>query len=449
MKEFFFIEHFLFITTALIWLLLLWKLKFDKLTIIILSLTIPFSWYWLSITNWQDFTYDVTGHIEYIKYISKHWSLPPPKDHWLFYHPPFYYFLGVIFYNIGEVIKTSDYYFIRLFSFICYLTFLTFSAKILELYFKASKIYYSSLFLMALWPLGTMLSLRIDNNLLMYALCCASYYYFLKWYLKNDIKCLSISICIIGIAIATRTNSVILLFCYFIIFYQSYTKKINYKTLLDKRIYIAALILLLSIFVNAHRNFIDLIVVGHNLSFIVGNGHLIVNDVGLFAPNKLEYLFGFSWEKYFNNPFFISRGEETGKNYFLIVALKSMLYGEFQFSDVNSAKILNLLLLIFLAYLVLPTFLIKKKNYRKYIPLFVTIAGSFSGLFYNRWSVPVSCSADFRYIYYAIIPMIIIFSLNLDLLKNRANTKILYYLGSILYFIIPVFGLAVLFSGKS
>lgn len=63
--------------------------------------------------------HDVWGHIDYIKYVSESWSIPPPHENSQFYHPPLYYFGAAAIYVAGQRMmldENSIFFVLQLFS---------------------------------------------------------------------------------------------------------------------------------------------------------------------------------------------------------------------------------------------------------------------------------------------------------------------------------------------
>jgi hypothetical protein len=56
---------------------------------------------------------DVDGHIEYILYIVKHWTVPNAHEGWQFYQPPLYYFLMAIPYRLAQFFGQQHFVILR------------------------------------------------------------------------------------------------------------------------------------------------------------------------------------------------------------------------------------------------------------------------------------------------------------------------------------------------
>lgn len=367
-------------------------------------------------TDFDVRTYDLLeggGHLDYIKYLFEKWQLPPPHIGWQYHHPPLYYVSGAfLFGTLSGFTPAVLYKGLQLLSLVYYLGFLVVAARIYQLVLNKRWQIHTATLLTIFWPSGIIHSVRIGNDPMFYFLFSLSIYQLITWIKTDKEEALKKALVIAGLTIVTKSNGLILLpiivFC-LVMKYRG-GLRVNFLNFVKKH-----LVGILSVLTGLVINF------GDNIYYYLRdsrfdwlNSSIYMLNSDLRVGNSLSNYLQFDYSTYFRQPFISTWLDETGRQYFWNFLLKSSLFAEFNFSNpVNHwiALILSffLLIIILLSTLTLIGIIVKRKL-RKILNVSIVISLFFLilGLIYFRYKMPYSPHADFRYIYPAIIPLIIL-----------------------------------------
>ncbi|HSQ42350.1 MAG TPA: hypothetical protein VLM37_08740, partial [Fibrobacteraceae bacterium] len=161
----------------------LFRLRWFQVALIALSL-IPIASYW-SVTPYSVRSHDVSGaggHIGYVAYIAEHWTLPKPNEGWTYYHPPLYYIGGALCWKVANLVGAAPSTMLQAFSLALWLIFLTASASALRysLRGQAGLLALATL-LLAFWPSGPIHSIRVGNDIMLYANVGVAVWFLTRW----------------------------------------------------------------------------------------------------------------------------------------------------------------------------------------------------------------------------------------------------------------------------
>lgn len=356
-----------------------------------------FAWFAMH-THYWDFAHDTGGHMDYIDYLLEHRQLPEPSKGWVYYHPPLYYVIAASLKALSQMWGDQDLNLLRAFSLLCYLGFLYFGVRTIELLSKPrSRLFYLGVMLLFFWPAGYMMSIRIDNSALYYTFSTAGFYYLLRWVqAPASLRPLLISILFLGLSFLVRSNAWILTIVMFIVVtYLLWRDKDRRKILKSWWMAAALLSLLCAVAFNMGRNIEERMHANVERPLIVGNT-IYVEHWEIYVGNHLRDYLGFDMD-YFKYPFFTDKVSDQRKN-FWVVLLKSAVTGEKYFDNQLLVRWLNILILPLICCVVLPMFFYRARDIRETFPYLLWVGGSVAATMYNRWSVPVWTSGDFRYI---------------------------------------------------
>jgi hypothetical protein len=428
------------IVGGLTWLFLT-RLEFDFFTSAALCLGMLGYWWWFCHSG-INFSPDIDGHLQYIGYMSSHLIPPPPFFGFLFYHPPLYYNItGLIssFFIEDHMTRTAV-NIIRVFSLACFFSFLIYGIRTIQLANLPYPIYVLCVLLLVFWPSGFMISSRIDSNLLLYPFCAISFYYALKWYhMSSDTKLLARALIFVSFGIITRTNAVVVaaVLCSLVI-YNLALGKISFSQLKTRAILISIMCVLVATGINLGRNIYYRETANINMPMVIGNQDQVLHWRIFTVGNRPDNFLRFNSDYYLAPPFYIPTNDSGGRQYFSIVFLKSMLWGDQFLRAGQLAKYTNAYLLLFMIFVIAPVFFYRVERFEEKLPIILLVFLSIAGLAINRYNMPVGPSSDFRYTYYALPALIMLFGYHLDAIHRRKY--ILYYF---MFFV----ALALLYSG--
>lgn len=355
------------------------------------------------ITNFMQYTIDMPSHLQYIVFIANRGFWPKPYFGWEYYHPPFYYHLEAIVMWLANWLGSFDSIsLMRLFSLLCFMAFLCFSALTLHRLIANKAAYYLALVLLALYPTGIIFATRLDSHLLYYAFAAACTYFLLCWIQDTKDKYLWFSLIAFGFAIGTRSNALVLIpVIGTAVLYQWCRHIFRFSKVFSVGMVFSLLCIALGIAGNFGRTAYYHITERNTMPYIVGNIASIQQTQAV--KTTLEHMLLIDMQQLFNPPFLTWWHDYTGRQYFWNAMLKTSLFEHFSWRDVQRAKMLLFLLLALIAYTIISTCtqtIQKRLEWRIcVITLFIPIVM----LMINRIMHPYAPSQDFRYIYPSLV----------------------------------------------
>ena len=403
----------------------------------------------LSHSGVSQYSMDLPGHLQYITYIASHWALPNPFAGWSFYHAPLYYILGAVVVHAANLSDFDALTCLQLFSLGCFMVFILYAARILERLIAHRPARYAALALLLFYPGGILFSARIDSNLLYYTCAAGCLHAMLRWLESNDPRRLAASLAWFGLALATRSNALILLpilllaafyhrdrFSLLVIPAQAgiqQSRDQRRKGLLsslprvvpdprlrgdDKErtyLYAALFLVLLGLAANLGRTEYYRLAEHHSAPFIVANSTMLSPRVHLPPANFGKMLLP-DLPAYVQRPFWNVWNDADGRQSFWNSMLKSSLTGEFDWPNPTLALAMGDLLLALIAFTA-DGYILHRRTLRrspKWWMCLMTLAVWIAALMENRIINPYGSSEDFRYIYPALISFCGLFGLALE-----------------------------------
>jgi len=347
--------------------------------------------------------HDVDGHIEYIKYIASHWSIPPLKGGWEFYHPPLYYFFGSLWYQISDFLGFADVAKIRglqWFAFFVSICVLLLCAWIGYMLFRKQK-FNLSIFLgiCSMTPGIVFFSSRVNNDVLAHLMMFSSFALLIYWWKRqrnDDWRLWLFVITITGLGILSKSNVIVILPIAYILLAAHKKYSIKQKLVFG---YMGILIItVLTGWYFAYRIFFE------------KQSHMIENSSNLNyhlqIKNTPENFFEFNPVRMVFHPYNNAWDDSEGRQFFFEYLFRSAFFGEF---DHGKALVpLAQLLILMASLLCIPLVLnfwrtIRHKDY-ELLPVwlcFIIVMMSHLAL---RIFTPSSPAQDFRLSPLLLIP---------------------------------------------
>lgn len=393
--QIFFIAVFIALTSYAIYLFVNKQLKMSTVTIMVIILGITLRVCYMLYTNYDTRQHDVIGssfgHLEYIRYLAKNWSLPD-VGYCQAYHPPLHHLICAVIYSIGKSVGMSEFFSLRLVEmgmvFLSSLTLIYFYKILKELKCPGTVIL-SGVSIFAFHPTNIYFSVFLNNDGTMLFFYVLTLYFLLKWRNNKTMKNIIWVAISTSLAILTKKPSVLILPIIFIVFLIAFLKnKKNYKLYLDQFIVYLSISVPLSISYQL-RNLI---------LFNQGLGYAPGVDFPHYS-NSLYNLFYIPVKSLFLHPF--TEDPYTGDNQlFSQYLFKSSLFGEWRFPGLEKvASVLVFFAVIVLLISIVSIFIQKKDEIKKngYIFLLNLILPMLM-IFKARIDSPVVCGQNFRYV---------------------------------------------------
>ena len=380
---------------------------------------------YLYVTPYSERTHDAGQHVDYIDYILSRHAIPPPSAGWAFYHPPLYYLLSAALWRVmalGAAPRPSQFVALQIESIVFQLGFLAFALLAAQRWLDrlpnarlgarpAVRTRLGPLFaaLICLWPSGIIHAVRVGNDDLFYLFFGAALYFVTRWWQDDRARDFHLAAASAALAMLAKSNGAIV----FAVLGCLFVARILLDDKRSLRVYLrlawpGLLMLCVSAGSTLLRAVLDAKTRQGNL--LVGNaGSLPHNlDVGNGAANYLW----FDVKMFVTQPYTNSFTDDAGRQYFWNFALKTGLFGDFQFNDPwpsNLAVVMSVSFLAVLACTVLGVLRQSRADWMAELPLTLTIGIAMPALAALRMSIPMACSNDFRYVWPILMPSIYLY----------------------------------------
>jgi hypothetical protein len=415
-----------FITLGLFSLFLMRSLKTSKLQKICFLLSLVISLIYLSLTDSRTRTFDVYeggGHKDYIEHLINEKSLPNPGEGWEYHQPPLYYLIAAATKVIAFIPDTANDLWGQFLALYLWCIFLSSALASLKIAFgKHTLPLLIASFALCLWPAGIIHSIRIGNDLALYAFYGLSFFYTLKWWKTRASIHLFWASLWMGASLLTKSNglamtatlgTLFLLHMILIIKDSSHFQQKKRKLARDFAI------LTSTVFIALALNFGDNIYYyakGTSNDWLLSNVSQSINPKLEVKNNPENYLI-FDSATYLQQPFISSWDDVTGRQYFWNFVWRSSLSSEFSFQG-EALRFWGLINGILLLFTLMGgcIYFLQKQPYTtrahfllasyKILPWILTLIFPFILLLAYRIKVPLSCNTDFRYIYPVLVSII-------------------------------------------
>ncbi len=402
-------------------------LKINRSQVLVLIISLAISVLYLSKTDERTRTFDVFeggGHRDYIEYLIEHKKLPIPGDGWEYHQPPLYYLSAALAKQAAPIdSKTSGELWGQLFALFLWTLFLVGSLATIKVSFRKHPL----VILMAstalcLWPAGIIHSIRIGNDLGVYACYALAFYYTIKWWKNRDSATLfwaslwmagSLLSKSNGLAVAGVLGVLMLFHVYGLVRKPALLKQ--HKTKLLRDIAIAGGLFCSAILLNFADNikhYLD----GTSKDWLLSNVSEMINP-GLKVGNAPKNYLILDSATFLQEPFISTWEDKYGRQYFWNFVLRSSLSSEYSFNGegmkiwgiTNGILLMAMLAGTLIFYLQRQpqtnTATLKRVLYRN-APWIMALVFPFILLLAYRIKVPLSCNTDFRYIYPVLLPIL-------------------------------------------
>lgn len=169
--------------------------------------------YW-SATPWNVRGHDVLGiggHLDYVRFVADHLALPLPTQGSTYFHPPLYYIAGAAVWRWAEAFGVRAPAALQGMSLTFWLVFLVAAAGSLRLCLRRSPlVLLQATAALALWPSGIAHSVRIGNDVALYATAAVATWMLLRWHRSGRRDHLFGAAAMIDLAFLAKSNAFVL-----------------------------------------------------------------------------------------------------------------------------------------------------------------------------------------------------------------------------------------------
>ena len=364
------------------------------------------------------FSLDLEKHIPYVQYMSEHFW---PHEYRMAesWHPAAYYTLASVIARLFQFTGVFDPWTgVRLLALCCYVTFMYFGMRSIARVLKGVP-FYLALSILMFWPSGLFNAAWAFNDVLMYPIYAASFYYTLVWYETGQLRPLINTILLCGAAFTVKTTALvptaILGLC---VLFKLITRQCTLRSLIRKETLWSGVALALGVFCNFSGMLYDKYIMHQTAPPHLGGD-------GGYTPN-FDSLFFVDVRDLITHPFFNSWEDP----YMWVVTIKTMLFTNSYMRFPLLGSSLMALFFAMTAYTLVYMCTIGRKRYAQLFPVITGVQLPFIALLCFTLMAGNSACRDFRYVQPALVAMSALFMLAVQEAKCK-DYVILYYLGNI------------------
>lgn len=366
--------------------------------------------------------YEGGGHRDYINYIIDKKELPPPGEGWEYHQPPLYYLTAALVKSSFYVQDNDTWGQVLALWF--WVIFLVASMGAVSLTLKGNIIALTlASITICLWPSGIIHSIRIGNDVPLYAFYALSFYFCMKWWLdeRKSRKTLIWALVWASCALLTKSNGLAiwavigtLIFLYSFFGKDASGNREKVRRFISISV-VYSVFLVASLLINLSDNIYDY-ARGESSDWLLSNVSTTINP-GLKVDNGFKNYLLIDFPTYFEYPFISTWEDKYGRQYFWNFLFRSSLSSEFFFDGKNMTlwgKTNGTLLFVYISGLTIMAiyFLGSGTAHRKTVinenaPWVLSIFFLLLLLLAYRIKVPLSCNTDFRYVYPLLAPLIV------------------------------------------
>ncbi|UTF59152.1 hypothetical protein [Gilvimarinus sp. DA14] len=367
--------------------------------------------------------YEGGGHRDYIHYLIEHQSFPLASEGWEYHQPPLYYtFAALVKVLLVDEVAGDDRW-AQWLALWLWVIFLWASLAALRLAFRAHPpaLLLASLAL-CLWPSGIVHSIRIGNDVPLYAFYALGFFFTLRWWHSGARAALLWAAFWAACALLTKSNALALwavLGCLWLLRSVRHGGGLLRSSIYRRQAIGAAVVLGAFFSVAVAFNLGDNLwhyAQGQSEDWLLSNVSTTINP-GLRVGNQPANYLVFDVPTFVQHPFISSWSDEYGRQYFWNYVLRSSLSSEFFYRGESLqlwGKINGVLLLLMLAGQVYysaahSAVLDRARQVRRLYraaPWILAIVFPLLLLLAYRIKVPLSCNTDFRYVYMMLVPLL-------------------------------------------
>lgn len=394
----------------------------SRLWTIFLGGTLLRVFYFIS-TNAHTRGHDVGGHIDYIKYISEHMTIPNSQAGWEYHQAPLYYYISAIWMNIGSMIDRTydlllrDIQRIALFFSLLALAGCAYAASILFAKTRDRKKGTLFLLLISCIPAVVYVSSRVSNNTLYASLAMLCILMIALWW-ENGSKRMWYGVCTLIavtslVKVSTYAFVPVAFLCLLLRKGNTMREKV-YQGLIG-----GIILLLIAGSFPVYRMVAEN---DHTRSMQLGNQGM---HGGLRLPEtQLSDLITFNPARILSIPFNNPWTNESGRQYFWEYFFRSAFFGEFSFDAwrMPYGSILLLFSMTLIPVLLLGIWKRLRLHWYASAPMALSLAFLIASSLSYRIMFPYGSNSDFRFVVPIIIPLSYFFVYGFEYLPRSLRT---------------------------
>lgn len=395
------------------------KFSYLILGILFIGMTIRILYFQkFSIMNFQ---HDWQGHVEFIKEMANHWTLPLPDAGLQFPQQPLYYIISAFVYTIGEQLHMDALQLVGYFSLFCSFIFLVYSYKFVRLLTSNVWTQTVAILFVSFTPSLVYMSAQINNDALVMGLSSLALYYIVKSYQSTFKISFYSAMLWTTLLFLTKISTASIELLFFSLLIVCYFKQEESTIVIRQRLYTFGLIGTMILGFTLLKNYLPL---DNTLQMVNSSG----NFPGQIIKNlSLSYFGTFNINALIHTGYSYVFGEDSIRFSFLTYQYGTMFFGEFGYNNYiqhhpELKLIMQTILVLGLFYAISMLIFIVKLHKAPLLHklLFATLLINLMLILKFMLTYSVVCNTDFRYFVSSFLLFAFIFAQGLEILMiNR------------------------------
>jgi hypothetical protein len=366
------------------------------------------------------------GHLDYLRYLLTHMALPPAHGGWEYHQPPAYYLTAMWFYRLGEYLPWLGWQnLLRLCSLLYWMVFLSAGLAIVQhlLAHNAKQQCYAA-FAFCCWPAGFIHSIRTGNDVALYAWYTLGLLATCRWWQSGDRRHFGWAGIYCVLAMLSKANGLALVATLgALLAIRTWRSLASQRSSPEPDTQWLLVTYALTVMLAVGVSFAPKLIAqwhGNGNDWLLGG---VANSINqrLRVANDWPHLLGFDFTTYIQHPWMSSWDDQAGRQYFWNYLLRSAISSEFSFRDaiVPMALACGILLLLTIVRVLVRVVVMAHhawlhrsvtlcRRLWKILPVLISGMALLVLLAAYRHKAPYAPNTDFRYIYPALLTLLVL-----------------------------------------
>ena len=378
---------------------------------------------YLGYTGATERNLDAGPHLYYVRYVAEHLALPPRAACTVCHHPPAYYLGAAAVLRAFVAAGSPDPALgLQLLSLAWFAVFLGCAALTVQRLAPEGAARLWATALVAFWPSGILGSVRLGNDVMIWALGGGVLLCLATWYQERSTRALWVACALAVLGLATKASAVALVALVIAVVALAVARSADRRDLLRAAALPVALVLLAGALQGVVRRERS----GSFAGDVLGSAYEV--DPSWRTPQTARYYLTFDPAAFVASPYatvpLLGPGEPTYWNHLLKSSLLGTRRGTLVPEDKEPSEIaraMNVLLLLMLAYLAAGHLAgIRRPSPERDFAATATAVFVAAGLGFHLL-VPYGFHADFRFIHPAVVPLAVLYVQAAEIAGARAR----------------------------
>jgi hypothetical protein len=367
---------------------------------------------------------DPSAHVAYVTWLLEHHSLPPADHCVVCHHPPVYYLVAAAVHRLAEWTHLAEPTLaLQGLAVVLFAVFLYFSVRSVDLLLPRPSWRVLATSLIVFWPSSVINSIRISNDLMLYAFVAAVFHAMVLWSMRGGRRLLVAACLATGAAILVKSNALVIVAMLCAIVARRFWRATDRKAVVRDAVLPAAALVTFSLGVELVRGN-----AGESLpAKVLGTAY---NPIASQTTHRtIAYYLTFDPVAIVTTPYVEMRQFRSQEPTFWNHLIKSSLFGTrnpafmqlvgYKEPNAELATAENYALLGLMAVLLVGAVVTWRDRSEQRTLCLVHVGAFTAGSVALHLLAPLGYHADFRLVFPVVVPMSVLFARVVDGMRRR------------------------------